>query len=153
MHQGAAARHLARSAQELALIMEDALMAGASTANEIMVPNPVCAELWHPLSDIRRTMLLNAFSFLPYQNASGDWRLVSDCHLVQFLRDTGGNRDDRLLLTFEEAIEDGLKTTVPSMFKLTHQITAIAARITEEPCLVMTNDGRLAGIITAFDLL
>lgn len=153
MHQGVAARHLTRNAQELALAMEEALMAGAKTAGEIMVPKPMCAELWHPLTDVRRAMLLNSFSFLPYRLASGEWRLVSDCRMVQFLRFQDGERNDRLLMTLEKAIERGLEQTVPFQCKLDDPIVDIAARISEEPCLVMSDDGRLAGIITAFDLL
>lgn len=153
VHLGTAARHLARHAHELALIVEDALMNGAVTANEIMVPGPVCAELWQPLSAIRRTMLLNSFSYLPYQDESGAWKLVSDCHLVQFLRRPDGNRANSLLMPLEGAVKDGLKVCEPYACPAKTPIIEIAARITEEPCLIMSDEGRLIGIVTAFDLL
>lgn len=74
-------------------------MSTAKTSKEFMVRDPVCAELWQPISAIRRTMLLNAFSFLPFQRESGTWRLLSDRHLVAFLRESEAARKDRILLT------------------------------------------------------
>jgi hypothetical protein len=153
MHEGAVARHLARHAQELALIMEDALMNAAKTAKEFMVRGPACAEHWHPLSAIRRTMLTNAFSFLPYLTVRGDWRLVSDSRLVQFLRDSSGSRKDRLLMTLEEALAEGLRDIKPILCGLDEPVTKLASRMKDIPCLVVSEDKRLLGILTAFDLL
>jgi hypothetical protein len=87
MHEGAYARHLASHAVKLALILEDALCNGSDKdgsnkslktpfqklapegalmkIGELMVPNPICAEFWHPLSFIRQTMLESSFSYLP----------------------------------------------------------------------------------------
>lgn len=65
LHQGAFARHLTTHATELAIILEDALMASATLVRDFMVRNPVEAKLWQPLSFIRQTMLANSFSYLP----------------------------------------------------------------------------------------
>jgi len=153
MHQGAVARHLARYAQELALIMEDALMSDAQTAKQFMVRDPACAELWHPLSAIRRTMLLNAFSFLPYRTKTGTWRLVSDSRLVQFLRAPTENRKSRLLMTLDEAKKEGLHDIKPLQCGLDEPISKLASKMKDIPCLVISKDRRLLGVITAFDLL
>ena len=153
MHQGAAARNLARHAQELALIMEDALMTSARTAGDFMVPNPVCADLWQPLSAIRRTLLINAFSFLPFSAKSSGWRLISDQSLVKFLRGTKGERDDRLLMTLDEALGCGLRATTPTTCGLADPLLAVVGKLNDKPCLVLSKDKKLVGIITGFDLL
>ena len=154
LHQGAVARHLARNAQEIALILEDALMTKAKFAAEFMVRDPVCAELWQPLSAIRRTMLLNNFSFLPYGTKDGTWKLISDCNLVAYLRVSESQRKERLLSSLAEALGPGkLENTHPRRCDLNTPIGALASDISEVPCLVISDNNRLCGIITAFDLL
>jgi CBS domain-containing protein len=153
MHQGAAARHLARHAQELALAMEDALMNGARTAGDFMVPNPICAERWQPLSAVRRTMLVNAFSFLPFRSKASRWQLVSDQELVKFTRVAKEERDYRLLMTLEEALDDGLKAVDATTCAVSDPLPVVIEEMKERPCLVLSKDGALVGIITAFDLL
>lgn len=151
MHQGAIARHLARHAQELALIMEDALMSGAKTAREFMVRSPVCAELWQPLSAIRRTMLLNAFSFLPFKSREGEWKLMADSELVAFIRCK--DRQTRLLMTLEEALGEGLRPAKANVSDMEEPIENIAATMGNTPRLIVDSEGRLLGLLTAFDLL
>jgi hypothetical protein len=65
MHQGAFARHLTNHATKLAIVLEDGLMNGCDKVRDFMVQNPVCAEMWQPLSFIRQRMLESSFSFLP----------------------------------------------------------------------------------------
>jgi hypothetical protein len=67
LHQGAFARHLTIHAIELSLVLEDALMSSLDnpTVGDFMVRNPICAELWQPISYIRQQMLASSFSFLP----------------------------------------------------------------------------------------
>ena len=150
MHQGAVARHLARHAQELALIMEDALMNTATTAKDFMIRDPTCAELWEPLSAIRRVMLLNAFSYLPFQ-CGNEWRFLSDTGLVSFLR-SGGDRKKKMLMTLEDALADKLPWTKARLCGIDESIEKLAKTMRTEPCLVVA-DKRLVGLITAFDLL
>lgn len=154
-HEGAVARQLANHAQELALVIEDALMSRAKAAAEFMVRDPVCAEPWHPLSTIRRTMLLNAFSFLPYGvKGANKWRLISDAGIATFLNSSSkSERDTRLLLTLDEALKMGLKDTKPMFCSPDTTITELASKATFVPYLVLAGKDRLCGIVTAFDLL
>lgn len=154
-HQGAVARQLAAHAQELALIVEDALMSRAQIATEFMVRDPLCAELWQPLSAIRRTMLLNAFSFLPYQASSpGPWKLISDFNVAVFTRSRSiDERKKRLLMTLEDAVKDGLKYSEPILCEPNDVVTTLALNAGTVPYLVVSSDNRLCGIITAFDFL
>ncbi|SPE57231.1 conserved hypothetical protein [Verrucomicrobia bacterium] len=89
MHEGAYARQLASNAVRLALILEDALMNTLEHVEDFMVRNPMCAEMWQPLSFIRQTMLENSFSWLPVcVEAAGQpaWQLVSDTEVALYLR-------------------------------------------------------------------
>lgn len=149
MHEGAIARHLARNSQELALIMEDALMSTAKTAKDFMVRDPVCAELWQPLSAIRRTMLLNAFSFLPFRFGN-EWRFVSDCGLVNFLR--CGDRKKRMLMTLNDALDQKLPSSKADHCGINESIERLGKAMQNQPCLVF-DQKQLVGLITAFDLL
>ncbi len=135
------------------MIMEDALMTSARTANEFMVPDPVCASLSEPISAIRRTLLMNAFSYLPFQSESGLWRLISDVELVKFLRVRKEDRDQRLLMTLKEALRAGLKTAKPATCKIEDLLPQVLGKMRDTPCLVISKGKRLAGIVTAFDLL
>jgi CBS domain-containing protein len=153
MHHGAIARHLAGHAQELALIMEDSLMSTAKKARDFMVRSPECAELWQPLSAIRRTMLVNAFSFLPFESNKGEWKLISDCNLVNFIRCSSDNRKKRLLMTLEAALVEGLQPTKADRCGIDEPIEKLAASMENVPWLVFDKEARLIGLITAYDLL
>jgi hypothetical protein len=61
LHQGAFARHLTVHAIELSLVLEDAMRRSFENpvVGDFMVRNPVCAELWQPLSFVRQQMLTN----------------------------------------------------------------------------------------------
>ena len=96
LHQGAFARHLTTHAIQLEIVLEDALMSKATNVGDYMVQNPICAQLWQPISFIRQQMLANAFSYLPVLNQAGEWCLVSDLVIAKYLRDNSSKRDARL---------------------------------------------------------
>jgi hypothetical protein len=158
MHQGTVARHLARHAQELALIMEDALMSEARTVKDFMVRAPLCAALWQPLGTIRRSMLMNAFSFLPFEcNSANTWRFISDHSLARYLRVSHKQRERRMLLTLEEALKSDEAFSndceIATIVDLNVTVGKVAGLIREAPCIVLDDKRRLAGLVTAFDIL
>jgi hypothetical protein len=110
VHEGAFARHLTIHLIELSIILEDSLMSNLNKVCEYMVRNPVCAELWQPLSFIRQTMLANSFSYLPVQinnDGKSQWKLVSDTILAKYLNRASSktNRRVRLIQSLQEAVE------------------------------------------------
>jgi hypothetical protein len=186
MHEGAYARHLASHAVKLALVLEDAItndfesirestastripkntpMNGLGKIRDLMVPNPICAELWQPLSFIRQSMLENSFSFLPVRTSLGGesvWKLVSDLDLARYLRTAGGNeeRQRRLVQSLDEVAKSGdiqLKDTI--RFGPQDSISDLFMRCGGQkdwdglPILVLRSSADLLGILTAFDLL
>ena len=159
LHEGAFARHLTSHAVELALILEDALMADAVSAHHFMVKEPVCARWWQPISSVRRSMLENSFSFLPVRSeVAGDsgWKLVSDFSLARYLRDSKFNaqRNERLAKQLGKAVESGDIELVPvSTCNPEEPISRVLEVSGGQPVLVVDSKDELRGIITPFDIL
>jgi hypothetical protein len=163
MHQGAAARHLTGHAVELALILEDALMStDAHVVRDFMVRTPVCARLWEPVSSIRRSMLANAFSYLPVFVSTSDdcqWKLVSDVAVAAYLRGATGptDRKQRLATSLEAAVESGRLALLPARIcKAEDHVKAVLGMFEEgRPMLVLRPNcpNEAIGLLTPFDLL
>jgi hypothetical protein len=158
LHQGAYARHLTTHAIDLSIILEDALMTEENSARDFMVRNPVCASLWEPISSIRRSMLVNSFSFLPVNIGdpeSPQWKLVADYSIATYLRNNGaGNRKERLARKLGEVVDEGgIKWTASEPCKLGDPVDMLLNRSKGLPILVLGPKQELRGIITSFDLL
>ena len=96
VHEGSYARHLSIQAVRLSIVLEDAILAQSNKIGDYMVRSPVTAELWHPLSFVRQTMIENSFSHLPVYTGGGEgagWKLVSDHCLALYLN--SGSRSER----------------------------------------------------------
>jgi len=161
MHQGAVARHLTNHATKLAIVLEDAFMNGCDRIRDFMVQNPVCAEMWQPLSFIRQIMLENSFSFLPVNStpeADPTWKLVSDLALAPYLRaGTPGDRRQRLAETLSHAEKHGgVQLMDPKRCGPEESARTALEGCKDLPILVTNSGGgtdNLLGIVTAFDLL
>lgn len=159
LHQGARARTLTRHAIETALILEDALMTDCSQVRDFMIDSPVCARLWEPISSLRRTMLLNSFSFLPVQTDEGSpWRLLSDHALALFLRGTASNgqRKRNLAMTLGQVVDSGqVRLLEARTCVATDSVTQVIGSSNGGPVLVLRAPGasELVGILTSFDVL
>ena len=188
MHEGAYARHLASHAVKLALILEDSLCNGSGKdgsdkslkspfpklvpegalmkIGELMVPNPICAEIWQPLSFIRQTMLESSFSYLPVRtvpDGGSPWKLVSDLELARYLRTAEGakDRNRRLVQPLADSQKPGgITLRDPKTYGPEELISAIFKQCDGNivwdglPILVVrSGSADLLGILTAFDLL
>jgi CBS domain-containing protein len=159
LHEGAFARHLTNNAVELALVLEDALMADAVNALHFMVKDPVCARWWQPISSVRRSMLENSFSFLPlFSEVAGHsaWKLVSDFSLAKYLRESKSNnqRNERLAKQLGKVVEAGdVKLVDASTCKPEECISRVLEVSGGQPVLVIGSNDELRGIITPFDIL
>ncbi len=153
VHTGAFIRHHTVRLVELLLVFEEALFMCARCAEDLMVQNPVVAELWHNVASVRRAMLSNSFSYLPVRDVEGNWKVVSDHAVARYLAE---NRDG-LGTQLSTAIErNALPLLTCTHVRRDDAITDIVNTIGHEPVLVVeTSEGqqRLLGILTAFDLL
>lgn len=154
IHEGAFARHLATHSQELSLMLEESLMAATNSrlVSDFMVRNPICAELWQPISFVRQTMLQNSFSYLPLHVGNNDWKLISDIAIAKYLTEDSNTRKRHMPKQINELISEFV---VAKFAKPTDSIASLYNKIDAKPILVLDpNDPRsLMGIITAFDLL
>jgi hypothetical protein len=160
MHGGAAARCATSHAVELALVLEDALMNDYEKVGDFMVRNVACAELWQPLSFIRRTMLENSFSYLPVKRmheGKSRWEILTDSALANYLRvmKSSGQRKNLLMQPLEKAIEDGgLKLLEAKICNPENTVSAALGCWDGLPVLVARNGtDELLGILTPHDLL
>lgn len=163
MHIGASARHLTQHTIELALILEDAMRTYEKNekVSDYMVRNPVCAELWQPISFIRQQMLTNSFTYLPIFHPENKWCLVSDFEIAKFLQGQyfdiaknpqGKSRKQHLAISLEKATEIKLCPATPCSGE--KSISAVLEDFGSTPILVGENsEAGLEGILTAFDLL
>ena len=113
-HEGARSRYFAPRVIELSLMMEDALMSGADAdkLKDYMVANPVVAQTWMPLSAIRKMMLTNSFTHIPYFK-DGKWYVVSDANIVCYLRPCGRYKKSRMGHTLNKALSNGMSSCEP----------------------------------------
>lgn len=162
MHQGVAARHLTAHVVQLALILEDALMSDATAVGDYMVRNPICAQMWQPISFVRQQMLAESFSYLPVLNGK-QWCLISDQSVAQYIKLSEKDNKERLMHTVEQVCNDFKKEGVDLLIKAQTccaktPLKEIIGNFDGKPLLVC-RDGEpdepteLVGILTAFDLL
>ena len=124
------------------------------TVGDYMVRNPICAELWQPLSFIRQQMLANSFSFLPVKSAAG-WCLVSDLEIAPYLGTDFGERRKRFAKSLATA---GIPLRSAKCCGVATSVTE-ALRMLEEDQRALLVCGKeegqqsLVGIVTPFDLL
>lgn len=105
-------RHLGLRLAELFLFIETAIVSNMTLVKEMMVTGPTTAQPWQQLADVRRTLLLNSFSYLPVlmSEPHAGWYLIADHELVRFLANASG--DARL-----DLLSARLKTS--SFFEIT----------------------------------
>jgi CBS domain-containing protein len=155
MHTGVAARRLVGHAIQFSLLLEAGLKEGFVEARHFMVRNPVCAEKWQTVAQVKQAMLLHQFSYLPYRMANEQWVLIRDAELVKFLL-AQPSRQATIIRPLSEVmpLASGIGHKVPRFVRPSQKVTVEDAG--EHPVLVTDNGtatGRLEGIITAFDLL
>lgn len=159
LHEGAFARHLTNHAVELSVVLEDALMTGEFCARDYMVRDVVRAHTWQPISSIRRSMLVNAFSFLPVDTGSDgvvEWRLLSDYATAAYLRGTDrpAERMKRLARKLAEAVKEGTITLDDApQCRPEDSVAAVLGLSKGRPVLVVGANRELMGIVTPFDML
>lgn len=169
-HQGVYARQKTRFILELCLIFESKLNELEMKASNYAVSGVTTAELWQPLSLIKKEMLINSFSYLPVYY-KGSWKLVSDYNLALYLRGSKNQRSRKESQTLKDAIEGGNTVNEGTKDEVTHYLSLEGAETMKpdvdistkelnstKPILVVSKETddtveRLHGLFTGFDLL
>jgi predicted transcriptional regulator len=151
VHQGAFARHLVRHCVQLALLVEDGLMADSRCVADFMVRDAVCAEPWQQVAVARQRMLIGSYSYLPIW-ISDEWRLLSDHAVASYLVSAAKpveairKRISTVFETQELALE-------PAVVLDPDTSVAEAIKTSLGRPVIVVQGGRLVGIATSFDFL
>ncbi len=151
VHQGAYARHLVRHCIELALHIEDGLMADAKCVADYMVRDPACAQPWQPIALARQQMLTNSFSHLPlFLNER--WNLLSDYAIASYLAHSS-NPAQALKERIAVACERDALPLEPAVVVSSDTLIARALQMGRGRPVLVIEGARLLGIATPFDFL
>ena len=154
-HEGTAARRLARQAAEVAIRLERALLNAETEGRsmkmrDVMIEPVICAEEWQTLGHVRRLMLLNEFSILPYYcRQNGKWTFIEATEVVRAL--STKDRNKRLDMTVECAVKCKLLRVAQAQ-----EASAEDEIDHSEPATILVVKGTrkaAAGLVTPFDLL
>ena len=155
-HLGASARAAATAGVRIGIMLEDAIM---NMMPELRIENFMCETIcrtymWETLSEARRKMLAESFSWLPFEIEDGKWRLLGDRDLAKYLADPS-KRIERLKETIKDAQSlEELKTPEAPMVPTGTRRECALSLIGDKAGLVKAKDGKaVVGIVTAFDLL
>ena len=165
-------RTLGTHAVRLSLIMEEELMKEMKKMNNSkdqnaeawMVPEPVVAQSWHTVSEIRVTLLSGGYSALPFWwKEKGQeqecWHFVRDISVVRYLRDKGDPHCALSAVVHECAPQKLCLVPCESTINPDTSVQSLlknGAFKNELPILVVDLSGdrsRLLGILTPHDLL
>ena len=165
VHYGATARNAGARAMRLSLILEESLMPQKKTAETFMTPDPVTAEPWYSVSEVRAKLLEGGYSALPLWH-QGEWKLITDTNVMRYVRQL----DQANGSTFKQGMNARLENVVnganpkPRMgletARSVHpdtQVDTESGQWPEQGETVLVVDGTdqrcLRGVLTAQDLL
>ena len=158
IHEGAWARHLSSRLIDFFIVLEEGVMTRLDRIMDVMVRNPVTAELWWRVFQVRREFLSNSFSTLPIQLQSGEWQLITDGAVMRFLNQAEGRESRRTLLG--KQMSELLLETPPAVDLASplscgpdELVRDVAGKMQDLPMLVVDDHQRLLGIVPPFDLL
>ena len=159
VHTGTLGRWLARNCVRVGIMVEEALRreAGMKSVAEYMVESVVYARLWQTLRTIRRTMMENEFTHLPFENC-GQWHVISAEALCIYRDDHRGTRNEVWGQKLREALQREYcrlaapKAALVGRNECVHQATK---RIKGQGILLVRGecDSGIVGVVTPFDLL
>lgn len=156
-HSGEFARSAVSKAVEFSITLEGIIMAKLSQVNHIMSGNVTFVEPFFTIAKIRKIMLLNSFSYLPYEK-DGKYYLISDIDVAKFWNSIFDNEKEKSESLYVSHFEDLVKE---KRFDIGGELQLIDGN-SEISKALSKNDGRpmlvksgsqIIGIVTAFDWL
>ena len=159
VHEGTLGRRLARDCVRVSIMVEEALRREAKmkSVSDSMVETIVYARLWQTLRTIRRTMMENEFSRLPFED-DGQWYTVCAEALCVYRdqhRDEGQKVWSRTLRCAKERTNNPLAVRGAELVDLSQDIHEATEKLKGEGLLLVRRkcDEEIVGVLTAFDLL
>ena len=159
VHEGTLGRRLARDCVRVSIMVEDALRREADmrSVSDSIVETVVYARLWQTLRTIRRTMMENEFTHLPFEK-EGQWYTV-DAEALCVYRDQHCDDDNEVwgqTLRFAmERADKRLDVREAALVNRREDIHKATDRLKGQGMLLVRGecDKEIVGVLTAFDLL
>ena len=159
VHEGTLGRRLARDCVRVSIMAEEALRMEAelSVVRDHMVETIVHARLWQTLRTIRRTMMENEFTHLPFENERRWYTVDAEalCVYRDQHRDEGKDVWSRTLRCAKERTDKPLEVRMAVFVDLHDHIHKATEKLKGEGLLLVRGkcDKGIVGVLTAFDLL
>ena len=159
VHGGTLGRRLARDCVRVSIMVEEVLRREAEmkVVSDQMVETVVHARMWQTLRTIRRTMMENEFSRLPFEN-KGQWHTV-DAEALCVYRDQHRNEGKdvwgQTLRVAKERTDNPLAVRDAVLVEFSQDIHEATKQLKGEGMLLVRGkcDEEIVGVLTAFDLL
>lgn len=158
VHEGTLGRRLARNCVRVSIMVEEALRREAemSVVSDYLVETIVHARLWQSLRTIRRTMMENEFTHLPFENERR-WYTV-DAEALCVYRDQHREEEhvwSRSLRCAKERTDKPLEVRKAELVDLHDDIHEATEKLEGKGLLLVRGncDNEVVGVLTAFDLL
>ena len=159
VHEGTLGRRLARNCVRVSIMVEEALRKEAEmkAVSDHMVETIVHARMWQTLRTIRRTMMENEFTHLPFEN-EGQWYTVCAKALCVYRdqhRDEGKEVWSQTLRDAVEKTDKRLAVRNAVLVDLSQDIHEATMQLEGQGMLLVRGncDKGVVGLLTAFDLL
>ena len=159
VHTGTLGRRLARDCVRVGIMVEETLRreAGMKSVFEYMAESVVYAYLWQTLRTVRRTMMENEFTHLPFENG-GQWHVVSAEALCIYRDNCRRAENEIWSQKLREALEQEhcrLEAPKAILVERNECIRQAAKRIKGQGMLLVKGecDSGIVGVVTPFDLL
>ena len=159
VHTGTLGVQFARDCVRVSIMIEETLRreAGMKSVADYMVESVVYARLWQTLRTIRRTMMENEFTHLPFEN-DDQWYVVSAEALCIYRDNHGGAKNHVWSQTLREAWEHEccrLEAPEAVLVKRDECIHQATKKIKGQGMLLVRGecDRGIIGVVTPFDLL
>lgn len=148
IHEGITARNMALKLVELSIMLERLTVKEKVKVKDIMVTNPILAEKFDRIKDLRKKILINGFSYLPIMH-NDEWCILSDYQIAQLLRI---NKEDE-----EQTLEDiynkhGITLEKAITINKEALVETIIEKINNKIVLVLEGNN-IIGIVTIQDTL
>lgn len=159
VHEGTLGRLLARNCVRVSIMVEEALRREAKmrVVSDYIVETIVQAHLWQPLRTIRRTMMENEFTHLPFENERRWYTVDAEalCVYRDQHRDEGKDVWSRTLRCAKERTDKPLEVREAELVDLQDDIHKATEKLKGRGLLLVRGncDNEVVGVLTAFDLL
>lgn len=155
-HKGVYARSSTHRALKVCIAIEEIIVSQLDKqgVKYLMTENPIFAQDFFSVSKLRETILENSFSYLPYLDSKGKFRLISDLETARVWKTLTGSKSKYIEsflkhIEVDKLPEAGLLGIEDSVEKAIQELRCTENR----PLIVIDAEKRVRGILTAFDLL